>query len=104
MQEVHVGSPFGEEPLEEDRATHSSSLAWEIPLDRGAWRAMVHGVAKSWTRPRDGTTAAVSQDETSSSSERGTEEETRLTPGPFQACPWGLRSTESRSRENSDLG
>ena len=49
MQEVHVGSLFGEDPLEEDRATHSSSLAWEIPMDRGAWWAIVHRVAKSWT-------------------------------------------------------
>ena len=31
-------------------ATHSSSLAWRIPMDRGAWRAIVHGVAKSQTR------------------------------------------------------
>ena len=23
----------------------------ENPMDRGAWRATVHGVAKSWTRP-----------------------------------------------------
>ena len=30
-------------------ATHSSMLAWRIPKDRGAWRAAVHGVAKSWT-------------------------------------------------------
>ena len=22
----------------------------EIPMDRGAWRATVHGVAQSWTR------------------------------------------------------
>ena len=29
-------------------ATHSSILAWRIPLDRGAWRATVHRVAKSW--------------------------------------------------------
>ena len=33
--------------LEEDIATHSSILAWRIPLDRGAWRALVRGVAKS---------------------------------------------------------
>ena len=26
------------------------------PMDRGAWQAMVHGVAKSWTRLRDSTT------------------------------------------------
>ena len=24
-------------------------LAWRIPMDRGAWRAIVHGVVKSWT-------------------------------------------------------
>ena len=24
-------------------ATHSSILAWRIPVDRGAWRAIVHG-------------------------------------------------------------
>ena len=30
-------------------ATHSSMLAWTIPKDKGAWRAAVHGVAKSWT-------------------------------------------------------
>ena len=32
-------------------ATDSSILAWRIPMDRGAWRATVHGVAKSWTCP-----------------------------------------------------
>ena len=31
-------------------ATHSSILAWENPMDRGAWRATVRGVPKSWTR------------------------------------------------------
>ena len=31
-------------------ATHSSILAWKNPMDRGAWRAIVHGVAKSQTR------------------------------------------------------
>ena len=25
----------------------------ENPMDRGAWRAIVHGVAKSWTRLSD---------------------------------------------------
>ena len=28
-------------------ATHSSILAWRIPVDRGAWWAAVHGVRKS---------------------------------------------------------
>ena len=33
--------------LEEEMATHSSILAWRIPMDRGAWWATVHGVTKS---------------------------------------------------------
>ena len=37
------------DPLEKDVATHYSILAWRIPMDRGAWRATVHEVAKSWT-------------------------------------------------------
>ena len=39
----------GKIPLEEEMATHSSILVWRIHMDRGAWRATVHGVAKSWT-------------------------------------------------------
>ena len=31
-------------------ATQSSMLAWENPVDRGAWQGTVHGVTKSWTR------------------------------------------------------
>ena len=42
--------PGLEDPLEECMATHSSILAWRIPMDRGAWRAVVHGVRQSWTR------------------------------------------------------
>ena len=38
------------DPLEEGMATHSSILAWSIPMDRGAWQAIVHGVAKSQTQ------------------------------------------------------
>ena len=34
-------------------AIHSSILAWRIPMDRAAWRATVHGVAKSRTRLSD---------------------------------------------------
>ena len=30
-------------------ATHSSILAWRIPMERGAWRAIVYGVAESDT-------------------------------------------------------
>ena len=28
-------------------------LVWRIPMDRGAWRATVHRIAKSWTRLSD---------------------------------------------------
>ena len=31
-------------------ATHYSSPAWRTLTDREAWRAIVHRVAKSWTR------------------------------------------------------
>ena len=34
-------------------ATHSSILAWRIPMDSGAWQATVHGVAKSQTQLSD---------------------------------------------------
>ena len=34
-------------------APHSSTLAWKIPWTEGAWWAVVHGVAKSWTRLSD---------------------------------------------------
>ena len=34
-------------------ATHSSVLAWRIPMERGAWQATVHWVAKSHTRLSD---------------------------------------------------
>ena len=33
--------------LEKEMATHSSILAWKIPMGRGAWRAAVRGVIKS---------------------------------------------------------
>ena len=35
-----------EDPLEQDMATHSSILTWKNPMDRRAWWAVVHGVAK----------------------------------------------------------
>ena len=45
--ETWVWSLGWEDPLEESMATHSSFLAWRIPLDRGAWWATGHGVTKS---------------------------------------------------------
>ena len=47
MQETWVRSLDWEDPLEEGIATHSSILCWRIPMDRGAWRAAVHGVTES---------------------------------------------------------
>jgi len=49
MQETWVQSLGGEDPLEEGMATHFSILTWRIPMDRGAWLATVHGIAKSQT-------------------------------------------------------
>ena len=53
MWETWVRSFGWEGPLEESMATHSSTLAWRISMDRGAWQATVHGVAKSRTRLSD---------------------------------------------------
>ena len=53
MQETWVRSLGWEDPLEEGMATHSSILTWTISMDRGAWQAMVHGVAKSQTQLSD---------------------------------------------------
>ena len=38
-----------EDPMEEGMATHSSILAWRIPMDRGYCQAAVHGVTKNQT-------------------------------------------------------
>ena len=43
LQEMWVRFLDQGDPLEEGMATHSSILAWRIPMDRGAW------VTKSWT-------------------------------------------------------
>ena len=46
MQETWIRSLGQEDSLEKEIVTHSSILAWEHPMDRGAWRAIVYGVAK----------------------------------------------------------
>jgi len=48
-QGMWVQSLGWEDLLEEGMATHSSILAWRIPMDRGVWQAAVHSVAKSQT-------------------------------------------------------
>ena len=50
MWETWVRSLGWEDPLEEEMATHSSL---ENPMDRGTWRATVHGIEKSWTQLSD---------------------------------------------------
>ena len=45
MQETRVQSLGQEDPLEKDMATHSSTLAWEIP-----WTEEPDGLHKSVTR------------------------------------------------------
>ena len=47
--ETWVRSLGWEDILEEGMATHSNTLAWRISMDRWAWWAPVHGVAKSQT-------------------------------------------------------
>ena len=48
-QETRVQSLGWDDPLEQEMATHSRILAWEISMDRGAWQTTVHEVTKSWT-------------------------------------------------------
>ena len=77
MPERWVQSLGREDPLEEEKVTHSSVLAWGNPMDRGAQWATVHGVAKEldtterlsthsvgirqkvWRRTDEGSEAAV---------------------------------------------
>ena len=47
MREIWVQSLGWEDPLQEGMATGSRILAWRIPVDRGAWKATVHGGAES---------------------------------------------------------
>ena len=49
MGETQVRSLGKPDPLKKGVETHCSILAWRIPVDRGAWLATVHRVAKSQT-------------------------------------------------------
>ena len=59
MWETWVQSLGWKDLLVEGMAVHSSILALRIPMDRGAWRAPVHGVAKGWTQLSDWTTTTA---------------------------------------------
>ena len=37
VRETRVQSLGREDPLEKEMATHSSTIAWKNPMDRGAW-------------------------------------------------------------------
>ena len=50
MWETWVQSLGWKGLLEEGMETHSSILAWGIPMDRGAWWAAVCGVSEILTR------------------------------------------------------
>ena len=51
IQETQVQSLGPEDPLEEEMATHSSILAWEIPwTEEGVWWVTVQGVKMSRTQ------------------------------------------------------
>ena len=49
VQKIWVQSLGWEHFLEEGMAAHSSISAWRIPMDTGAWKAIIHGVRKSRT-------------------------------------------------------
>ena len=51
--ETWVRSLSSVDSLEDGMATHSSILAWRIPMDRGAWWSADHGVTKSRTQLSD---------------------------------------------------
>ena len=56
--QLGLGSPVAQRlkrlhPLEKERATHSSTLAWRIPWREEPGRLLVHGVAKSQTQLSD---------------------------------------------------
>ena len=50
MKEMQVQSLGREDPLEEEMATHSGILAWEIPWTEGPGGPQSRGVAKSRTQ------------------------------------------------------
>ena len=46
VQERQVQSLGWKDAVEKEVATHSSILAWRIPMDRETWQVIVHGVVE----------------------------------------------------------
>ena len=53
IQETWLQSLGQEDLLEEGMATHSSVLAWRIPIETGAWQPTAHMFSKSRTQLSD---------------------------------------------------
>ena len=49
-QKMQVPSLGKEDTLEKEMAAHSFILTWKNPMDRAAWPAIVHWVAKESDR------------------------------------------------------
>ena len=56
MKEMRVQSLGGEDPLENEMATHPSNLAWRTPLTEKPVRIQSMGSQKSWTQLNNSTT------------------------------------------------
>ena len=96
-----------EDPLEKGMATHSSILAWENPRDRGAWRATVHGVTKSWTRLRDTMTCQAldrAAELSPSAGERGQQKDSDDTVETAEACRGRPPRNQGSRRAAEGLG
>ena len=52
MQEMWVQSLGQEDPLEKAMTPFQDSCL-ENPMDRGAWRVIVHGVSENWPQHSD---------------------------------------------------
>ena len=53
MWETQVPSLGQEDPLEKEIGNPLQCFCLENPMDRGAWRAIVYRVTKSWTQLSD---------------------------------------------------
>ena len=59
IQEIQVRSLGGEDPLEEEMATHSSNLAWKSPWTEELGRLQSMGLKESDMREHAHTSASV---------------------------------------------